>query len=228
MPRPSIFLYDIDGTILNGGGVGRRAMEAAFAEVVGNVEALRQVRFSGMTDRGIVRAGLHHAKLASSASVEDVIDAVLEAYIERLPVEIEAGPTYRILEGLEAALELTESLADAAVGLGTGNIEPGARAKLEPLGINPRFSFGGFGSDAEDRAELLGVGAERGADRLGVPRGVVVIGDTPRDVDAAARIGAGCLAVATGTYRLDELQAAQPTLAVGRLDVPEALAFLRG
>lgn len=228
MGQQTVFLFDIDGTILNGGGAGRRAMEAAFNKVVGDTEALRQVRFAGMTDRRIVRSGLQRA---GAFEDEGIIDAVLDEYIDVLPEEIAAATEYGAHEGLEQALDLAESLADGAVGLGTGNIEPGARAKLEPLGINPRFGFGGFGSDAEDRAALLRVGAERGADRLGAQMAscrVVIIGDTPKDIEAAARIGAACLAVATGTYPLEELVAAQPTLAVPRLDVPEALDFLRG
>jgi phosphoglycolate phosphatase-like HAD superfamily hydrolase len=181
-----------------------------------------------MTDRRIVRSGLQQLQAFED---EGIIDAVLDEYLELLPEEIAAATDYGAHEGLEQALDVAEGLAEAAIGLGTGNVEPGARTKLEPLGVNPRFAFGGFGSDAEDRATLLRVGARRGAQRLGSEVGacrVVVIGDTPEDVVAAAEIGAVCLAVATGTFPLEELRAAKPTLAVPRLDVPEALDFLRG
>ena len=80
---------------------------------------------------------------------------------------------------------------------------PGARLKLARVGIDEPFAFGGFGCDAEDRVELIRNGAESGAAQLGAPREdcrVVVIGDTPKDVEAAKAIGAACIGVGTGHY----------------------------
>jgi phosphoglycolate phosphatase-like HAD superfamily hydrolase len=125
-----------------------------------------------------------------------------------------------VLPGVLELLDALEGSRGVALGLGTGNIEAGARIKLTPARLSERFAFGGFGCDAEDRAELLEAGARRGAAALGAARArcrVVIIGDTPLDVAAAHAIGAECLAVATGNFDVDALQGAERV--VERLDV---------
>ena len=138
---------------------------------------------------------------------------------------------------MSAASSRLDTIADRAaalvhsgmvVGLGTGNVESGARLKLAPSVLADRFDFGGFGCDAEDRAELLAIGSERGARALGVSRAecrVVIVGDTPLDVAAAQRIGAECLAVATGGHDVDELSHAGADLALETLADPRARDF---
>jgi phosphoglycolate phosphatase len=225
---PTVFLFDIDGTLLRSDGVGRRALTAAFERVVGTAKPLADVTFAGMTDRRIVRTGLRNAEAFED---EGLIDAVLDEYLELLPEEIAGASEYGAHEGVEELLEAAEALSGAAVGLGTGNIEPGARTKLQPLGLSERFAFGGFGSDAEERVEVLRIGARRGAERLECDVDecrIVVIGDTPEDVAAALQIRAVCLAVATGIHPRAQLEAARPTLVVDSLRDPAALAVLRG
>lgn len=225
---PTIFLFDIDGTILESGHAGRWAMQKAFADVTGDVEALPRVRFSGMTDRAIVRAGL---RALGASEDEGIIDAVLEHYLQRLPEEIARASPYGMYDGVQDAVDCALGVAQAAVGLGTGNIQIGARCKLEPLGLNERFGFGGFGCDAEDRAELLRIGARRGAEKLGTSVAecrVLVIGDTPKDVVAAHAIGAQCLAVATGTYTVEQLRETAAEHVVANLRDPCVVAVLRG
>jgi phosphoglycolate phosphatase len=228
MSRPTIQLFDIDGTLLDGKGAGRRAMEAAFTEVVGSCEGLRRMGFAGMTDPAIVRAGLEYAELECDAAT---VEAVLEGYLLRLADCIATTPGYGLHAGVHEILDRLEHVDRCAIGLGTGNVERGARLKLEPVDIDHRFAFGGYGSDHEDRAELLRVGAQRGAGRLGVPLEacrIVVIGDTPRDVAAASAIGAECLAVATSFFSIDTLHEAGATRVVADLTSPEAIEMLLG
>ena len=101
--------------------------------------------------------------------------------------------------------------------------------KLAAVGLASYFAFGGYGCDAEARAELLAIGARRGAEHLGVTPGsvpVVVIGDTVRDIRAARAVGASVLAVATGGSSAAELEAEAPDLLVETLEDPRALAML--
>ena len=103
------------------------------------------------------------------------------------------------------------------LGLATGNIELGARIKLDRGGLNPYFSFGGFGSDFEDRSQLVGQAAEKAADRNGgaiAPSDTFVIGDTPLDIEAGTRCGFKTVGVATGSYPVEQLLASGATLAV--------------
>jgi phosphoglycolate phosphatase-like HAD superfamily hydrolase len=164
-------------------------VERAFVERDGRRDAVARIAFGGMTDRATCRRGL--------AALEE---------------ELRASRTARVLAGIEAAL-VAAVAAGCAVGLGTGNIEPGARLKLGRAGIAERFAFGGYGRDSEVCSELLRVGAERGARAVGAPVEacrVVVIGDTLKDVAAAHAMGAECLAVATGAFSAAALRECGP------------------
>lgn len=224
--RPTILLFDIDGTLISSDGAGRRAVERAFALRTGRADACASFSFAGMTDRAIVRRGL---EAVAAPADEPAIDALLDEYLRFLEEEVRVAENYRTHNGITEALDHVAGRDGCAVGLGTGNIAPGARIKLGRVGIADRFAFGGFGSDAEDRAELLRIGAERGAAQLGHARAacrVVVIGDTPRDVEAGHAIGAEVIAVATGPFTTDALAACGPAFVYPDLAAPGALAAL--
>lgn len=221
-------LFDIDGTLIRGAGAGRRALEEVFEARYGRPDVLARVVFHGATDRAILRQALADLDDAepsgalTDASTDALIDAVIAHYVEVLPRWI-ARSGYVAHGGVEALLERLAASAsrELALGLGTGNVEAAARLKLEPAGLNRYFDFGGFGSDAEDRAELLEIGARRGASRLALSRQrcrVVVVGDTVRDVTAAHAIGASCVAVATGGSSAEQLGAAGAELVVATLE----------
>jgi phosphoglycolate phosphatase-like HAD superfamily hydrolase len=140
-------------------------------------------------------------------------------------------PGYRVHPGVAAVLDALAGQPATALGLGTGNLREGARLKLARGALDARFGFGGFGCDAEDRATILRIGAARGAAQLGVgweDTRVVVIGDTPRDVAAAASLGADCIAVCTSGSTPEELRAAGPCQVFATLDAPGVLDALSG
>ena len=107
------------------------------------------------------------------------------------------------------------------LGLLTGNIRLGAEIKLRHFNLWEFFTTGAFGDDHEDRRQIAAIARARGAHMLNQPlRGeeVLVIGDTPRDIDCGHAIGARVLAVATGDSTLAELQEHRPTWAVTDLE----------
>lgn len=161
--RPTILLFDIDGTLIHGGGAGKRALQRAFERLYGRSDWL-DFPLGGMTDLLIVRQALERGGRQG-----DPVEPVLERYVELLREEIPASPRYETCPGVVPLLERLSGAARLALGLGTGNVEAGARIKLERLDLNRYFAFGGFGSDHAERAELLRIGAARGAARLGVP-----------------------------------------------------------
>ena len=227
--RPTILLFDIDGTLIDSTSVGRRALEDAFDELYGRRDAIDGFRLDGMTDPAIVRQGL---AAIGAPFANDAVARVLDNYLTRLEHHIGAVPleTYIVHPGVRESVDRAHH-AGYAVGLGTGNIVPGARIKLGKVGLFERFDFGGFGSDAEDRPTLLRRGAERGARHLGVALSecrVVVIGDTPKDIAAATAIGAQCLAVATGHYDTATLATHGCERAVASLETAEAGQMLFG
>ena len=225
---PTVLLFDVDGTLVSTGGAGGRALRGAL--VAEGYPGEATFSYAGMTDRAIVR---RHLTEASVETTEALIDEVLARYLTLLTEEVARTPadSYIVHEGMMEAIDEAQSRGGFAIGLGTGNVERGARIKLGRVGASDRFAFGGFGCDAEDRAELIGVGAARGAKRLGAPLEacrVVVIGDTPRDVAAALANGAECLAVATGRYDVRRLSSAGATHVFESFAEAGALAALLG
>lgn len=228
--RPTVLLFDIDGTLVTTGGAGRRSMDLAFARLHGRRDACDSFSMSGMTDRAIVRKALDIIGLPSTP---DAISAVIDAYLQHLAEEVPrvADRDYILHPGMREAVDTALALPGFAVGLGTGNVREGARIKLERVRIHDRFSFGGFGCDHEDRVELIRHGARTGAAQLGVPLEqcrVVVIGDTPKDVAAAQGIGATCIGVGTGSFTPEQLLACGADYAFPDLTGREALAALLG
>src|SRR6185436_1374962 len=213
--RPTVLLFDVDGTLVTTGGVGRRALEIAFERSFGRRDACRTFRLDGMTDRAIVRTGM---RAIGVEPTEALIDQVLVDYL-------------RVHAGMSETVDRARERREIAVGLGTGNIREGARIKLQRVGIYDRFAFGGFGCDDEDRTALIRRGAERGAALLGAPLEecrVVVIGDTPKDVAAAQAIGAESVGVGTGSFTPEQLVAAGATHAFANLAAPEAMVAVLG
>ena len=223
---PTVLLFDIDGTLLHGGGSGRRAVARVFGERFARHEVFDAVRFHGMTDRAIVRGGLVRAGLPAD---EAAIDAVCAAYLAALAEEVPRAEGFRVMPGAAALLDALAGRPGLAVGLGTGNLREGARIKLEHARLYHHFAFGGFGCDAEDRAELIRIGAERGARHLARPLedcSVIVIGDTPKDVAAAQAIGARSLTVQTSGFSAADLLAAGATWAFPDLTAAGVLPAL--
>jgi len=190
-------------------------MQRAFHEETGSADHV-SFGFGGMTDKAIAREGLTRANRSTQS---EAIDKLLANYLRFLDEELvhdKAHPTpgFRVLPGVNTLLDALldhEREARVTIGLGTGNLIEGAQRKLEHAALWHRFAFGGFATDHEDRAALLEAGAQRGRARLQhEPATVIVIGDTLRDIDAAKRIGAPCLAVATGHLSFEELRAHGP------------------
>lgn len=213
-----LYLFDIDGTLIGGDGAGRRAFDRACFERLGIQGALDDIKLDGMTDPLILeRVYVKHVGRSPTASESD---AVMRTYLGHLAREV-ATARYVVHDGVPEVLDLLESRG-CLLGLATGNLEEGARIKLERGGLWQRFAFGGFGSDAPPhdggRTELVKVAIERGHSRRSSGAGgpgrrfsreeMVVIGDTPRDISAAHAAGSTAVGVATGSFSVDELRAA--------------------
>lgn len=213
-----VVLFDIDGTLLTGPAVGQSAGVSAMAkcahELTGHVDVHLKVEFAGRTDRQIARDILVATGVDEPS--RDVIDAFVACYVRNLHAGIRARP-YVALGGVREAVQLLHARG-ATVGLGTGNVRAGAETKLKSAGLGDLFDFelGGYGDDANTRAEVLRIGAERCDPSKSLP--VIVVGDTPHDVRAALEIGALCLAVSTGMYKGHTLVQAGAHRLLDRLD----------
>lgn len=221
-----ILLFDLDGTLILTGGAGVRALDRAFRDLYGLEDAGRGVAFRGRTDLSIIR-DIVEGKLQRALEARDV-ERICDRYLGYLEEEVRQSPTYRVLPGVDRLLPLLAARADCLVGLGTGNLEAGARIKLARADLNRFFPFGGFGSDAENRVEVLRQAVARGEARPGPgrdgPARVVVIGDTHLDVQSGRALGARTVAVATGGESAASLREAGPDLLLP--DLSDAQAFL--
>jgi phosphoglycolate phosphatase len=158
-----------------------------------------------------VRELMRHAGV-SDEDIDARLDEVLDRYLALLHDELESVDHGRhVFPGVRELLDALEARDDVALGLLTGNIHPGANAKLSAVGIDPdRFIVGAFGSDHHERPELPEIARRRAERALGHPiagQDLVVIGDTPADVACGVSIGARAIGVATGRYSVDELRA---------------------
>lgn len=203
-----LVLFDIDGTILWSDGAGRRALHHALTDVFGTVGPA-DYWFDGKTDPQIVRELMRHEGF-DDAEIERRLPRTLELYLGRLEQEL-ADPVHgaSTLPGVPELLDALESREDVVLGLLTGNVAGGARAKLSRVGIDfARFTVAAFGSDHEVRPELPAIAQQRCREVLDVHvpgEDVVVIGDTPADLTCGLSIGARAIGVATGRYSVDEL-----------------------
>jgi phosphoglycolate phosphatase len=201
-------LFDIDGTLITTGGAGAVAWRQAFDALHGIPADIGQFTDAGMTDPEVGRLTFVNVIGREPSSGE--LDAVLVKRLEFLPHAVADSPGYRVLAGVQTLLPRLEREGHL-LGLTTGGTEPAARVKLERGGLNRYFSFGGYGSDSPDRAELTRRAIERARDRFGASldlHRVLVVGDTPHDIAAARAAGAVSVGVASGHFGVDELRAA--------------------
>ncbi len=216
-----ICLFDIDGTLLASGGAGKAALESAFTEEF-QIELRHKVPYSGRTDRAIVRDLL---RLHDVEETPLTLDRLLRAYLQRLPASLNAHRGC-VLPGIHPLLEHLQARRDCAVGLLTGNVRAGAKAKLGHFKLDGHFRFGGFGDDHFDRDDVARAALAAVHEELGPevqPEQIWVIGDTPLDVRCARAIGAKVAAVATGVHSFDELIASEPDVALRDLADPGPL-----
>ncbi|MEQ8276681.1 MAG: haloacid dehalogenase-like hydrolase [Deltaproteobacteria bacterium] len=222
-----ILLFDIDGTLVSAGGAGRAALARAFEQVLGVANAMDGVRLAGSTDPAILddAFGAHVGRPPTEAEAEQIF----AAYLDNLRVGL-VDAAFTIFEGAEDLVRA--AIAQGyEVGLATGNLERGAHIKLERGKLRDYFEFGGFGSDAKDRGELVRCGVERGQARFAERHGrraareeIFVIGDTEKDVWAAHAADATAVGVLVGSHVPDQLVAADPEIVAGSLADPELWA----
>jgi phosphoglycolate phosphatase-like HAD superfamily hydrolase len=227
----SLFLFDIDGTLLRGAPpIHREAICAAARAVYGVSLTPEQLgKIAGMTDSAIARRALRGAGVSDDAIADGLpafFVAAIEAYERTVPDDLSAYHTPH-------AAQTLDWLAGhgAALGLVTGNIQRIAWSKLGAAGLAECFRvagapgplpwIGAFGDEAEDRDALPPLALARAAQTLRAvpsPENTWIVGDTVADIACGQASGLGVIAVATGhSHTLIELRAHNPTHAIADL-----------
>jgi phosphoglycolate phosphatase len=204
-----VIFFDIDGTLLDTGGAGQSAMERALIEDFNLQAPFSGVSTAGRTDRGIADEIFARYGLADTESERQ---RFRHRYLHHLPQslkELEGA----LLPGVVPLLQQLKELDDVVLSLLTGNYAEGAWIKLQHFNIHEYFETGGFGDHHACRNEMARHAAEaiRGYLQLNEqsPR-MIVIGDTPADVECARAINATAVAVATGSFSHQQLQQTAP------------------
>ena len=205
-----LILFDIDGTLALTGRAGMRAMNRACQAIVRDEDAMTGVTFAGRTDWSILDDIVRKYGRTLDAAL---LDRLRRDYVAHLIEEIERPGTgvKDVMPGIRELLEALQRRDDVALALVTGNFMEGARIKLEYFDLWKYFPCGAFGGDSPNRNDLVPIAMARARD-CGIadvrPTEVIVVGDTPNDVECALVAGATPVAVATGGYSVDQLRAA--------------------
>ncbi len=222
-----LLLFDVDLTLINSGGAGRRAMTRAFEELFHKKNGFARVHLAGRTDTLILKDALQRCDLPWNPTVEQNFR---QLYFKYLKEEMQVpNPDKKLMPGIPELLKIIRARKDLELGLLTGNWREGAMIKLGYFDLVQYFSVGAFGDDSEHRNELPEIVVRRFTQKYRQSikaEDVYIIGDTPLDIDCARSFGARSVAVATGLYSFEQLQKAQPDLIFNNLSDPQKFLSL--
>ena len=210
------YLFDIDGTLLRSRDrVHFDSFAAGVERVTGFEITLSGILLHGNTDTAILREACKQAGIPDKV-LEDCLDAILDAMRNRV-AERRGELDLTVMPGVEDVLRHLAQ-KDALLGVASGNLEAIGWIKIEEAGLREWFRFGGFSDHFPIRRELIAHAAEKAHEMAGSNATVCVVGDTPRDIEAAHANSLPVIAVATGRSSFDELLALQPEVCVSSLD----------
>ena len=202
------YLFDIDGTLLRSRDrIHVNSFIESVQRITGFEVTLAGIVLHGATDTGILREACRQAGIPAEV-MEAQTSAILEAMCDRVAEQRNDMDLVR-MPGVEEALRHLAGKG-ALLGVATGNLEMIGWVKIEQVGLREWFRFGGFSDKFPVRPELVGHAAEKARELAGPEARVCVVGDTPRDIEAAHANSLPVIAVATGRYSFDELAALNP------------------
>jgi phosphoglycolate phosphatase len=209
------YLFDIDGTLLR--DIGRTHMGSfvpSVRRVTGFEVTLEGVPVQGNTDTAILREACRQAGISAEV-LEPQWAAIFEAMRETVAGQ-RNEMVLRLMPGVEEALRhLTRT--GALLGVATGNLEAIGWIKIEQAGLRQWFRFGGFSDRFPIRSELIGHAARKARELAGPEARVCVVGDTPRDIEAARANALPVIAVATGNFSFEALLELRPEVCASSL-----------
>ena len=211
------YLFDIDGTLLRSRDrVHFNAFASSVRRVTGFEISLAGVVLHGGTDTAILREAFALAGIPAEAW-EPQLEAILEAMRQTIAARRGEMDLWT-MPGVEDALAHLAGRG-ALLGLATGNLEMIGWTKVEEVGLREWFRFGGFSDRFTIRSAMVADAAAKARELIGGDKtaSICIVGDTPRDIEAARANGLAVIAVATGNYSFDELAALEPEVCASSL-----------
>jgi phosphoglycolate phosphatase len=209
------YLFDIDGTLLRSRDrIHFNSFSSSIQHVTGFEVSLNGVLLHGGTDTAILREAFALAGIPDEAWV-----AQTEAILEAMRQTVESRRADLDMWRMPAVEETLSHLAagGALLGLATGNLEAIGWLKVEHVGLREWFRFGGFSDKFPVRSDMVKAAAAKAREMTWADASVCVVGDTPRDIEAAHTNSLPVIAVATGNYSFDELAVLEPEVCVTSL-----------
>ena len=207
-----LLLFDIDGTLTRSHN-GYVPFNQAILETFGVPGDIRSVIPDGNTDPMIVSEIFSKGNILAP-NIDDKWHQFSSNLRQCYSQAISSGSTtVRALPGVAELLQKVAASGIFGCSVVSGNLEPMARVKLEAAGLYSYLCRGAYGSDSPRRADLPAIAKRRceAAFSVSIPLSeCIVIGDTPRDLEAARCNRMKCILVATGRYPLEELSNCQP------------------
>ena len=207
-----VYLFDIDGTLLNTrDGIHRNALKRAMREAYGIEAPLEGVIFHGKTDLGILRTALARVDI-----VDGLFDARLPDALAVVRQHVEESRNKLVVETCPAIPNVLAVLRERGklLGLASGNLESVGWLKVEAAGLRDFFSFGCFADACEMRNDIFRHAVSEARRKAGDAGSVCFVGDTPDDIQAARAANAHVIAVCTGIYSRKDLSALRPDVCV--------------
>ena len=223
-----LVLFDIDGTLLRARGVGVQSMALAFKRLH-DLEVDTAVLDTGGRLDPHLFSELHEQHDIPFQG--DTVAAYQDAYVKEMLTAFEDRSWSKTMPGSIEMVKAVNEHPEHTSAVLTGNIEATSWLKLADAGFERDwFEFGVFGDEGETRRDLPVVARERHRKLTGElldPSRIVVIGDTPHDVDCARHSGCRVIAVATGSASYETLREHQPDLLLKDLqDTQQVMAWL--
>jgi len=217
------YLFDIDGTLLRSRDrIHFNSFASSVQRVTGFEITLAGILLHGSTDTAILREACRQAGIPAEV-MEQRTDSILEAMRNAVAEQRDAMDLVR-MPGVEEVLAYLAGRG-ALLGVASGNLEAIGWIKIEQAGLREWFRFGGFSDHFSVRPELIGQAASKAREMAGKGAAICVVGDTPRDIEAARANFLSVIAVATGNYSFDELLKLQPEVCASSL--ADLLVFTR-
>ncbi len=224
-----LVLFDIDGTLVRTQN-GHVPFNEAILQSFGIAGDIRTVVPDGNTDPQIVEEIFAAAKVDISIADEHWERFATNLRLSYANAVRKGTMTVRALPGVLELLRALSANKRFGQGVVTGNFAVTARVKLETAGLSSYLRLGAYGSDSPHRPALPSIAKKRWEQATGKSiraEHCFIIGDTPKDLDAARQNQMKCILVGTGRYPVEELMFWQPDACLSDLvDTAEVLKTL--
>ena len=207
-------LFDIDGTLVNTGGAGLKAMESTVKNILGNEDLLIGYSFAGKTDAQIMNDMIRKSGLDDK--LESMSKLFEQTYIEKLKTNLKNSDNFRIYPNVNELLDNYKKNEGYELALLTGNFETGAKLKLEHAGLWKYFKWGVFGNLSEDRVHLAKDALETITEKEKKvnTKNIFIVGDTTNDIRCGKAINATTIAFTSGFEPEGKLRTCSPDFMV--------------